>query len=88
MVKELPLLERLEAVKQQPQIKYFVLLRPTSGNIIIDNKELKNSEQVESWQSLCSYVPQSINLLNSDILSNIAYGLNEDEIDEKKFGIL
>ncbi len=59
------------------------LLRPTNGNLLIDNKPLKSSE-IQAWQSLCSYVPQSINLLNSDILSNIAYGLNEIEIDEKK----
>ena len=59
------------------------LLRPTSGNIIIDDKTLKISE-IEAWQSYCSYVPQSINLLNTDILSNIAYGLNEKEIDENK----
>ena len=59
------------------------LLRPTSGNLIIDNKPLKISE-IQEWQSFCSYVPQSINLLNSDILSNIAYGLNEDEIDQEK----
>ena len=59
------------------------LLRPTFGNLLIDNKPLKYSE-IQDWQSFCSYVPQSINLLNSDILSNIAYGLNENEIDEKK----
>ena len=59
------------------------LLRPTSGNLIIDNKPLKISE-IQEWQSFCSYVPQSINLLNTDILSNIAYGLNEDEIDQQK----
>ena len=59
------------------------LLRPYSGNLLLDNKRLKSSE-LQTWQSFCSYVPQSINLLNSDILSNIAYGLNEDEIDEKK----
>jgi len=59
------------------------LLRPSSGNLLIDNKPLKKSE-IQSWQSFCSYVPQSINLLNSDILSNIAYGLNENEIDEEK----
>ena len=59
------------------------LLRPSKGNLLIDNKPLKKSE-IQSWQSLCSYVPQSINLLNSDILSNIAYGLNEDQIDQKK----
>ena len=59
------------------------LLRPTSGNLIIDNKPIKISE-IQEWQSFCSYVPQSINLLNSDILSNIAYGLNEEEIDQEK----
>ena len=59
------------------------LLRPSNGNLLIDNKPLKSSE-IQAWQSLCSYVPQSINLLNGDILSNIAYGLNEIEIDEKK----
>ncbi len=59
------------------------LLRPSSGNLLIDNKILKSSE-IQTWQSFCSYVPQSINLLNSDILSNIAYGLNEDKIDESK----
>ena len=59
------------------------LLRPSFGNLIIDNKPLEVSD-IQDWQSLCSYVPQSINLLNSDILSNIAYGLNVNEIDENK----
>ena len=59
------------------------LLRPSFGNLIIDNKPLEVSD-IQDWQSLCSYVPQSINLLNSDILSNIAYGLNINEIDENK----
>ena len=59
------------------------LLRPTSGKIFLDNKELKN-HQISNWQSICSYVPQSINLLNTDFISNIAYGLEKDEIDEEK----
>ncbi len=59
------------------------LLRPTSGNLLIDNKPVEFSD-IQKWQSLCSYVPQSINLLNGDILSNIAYGLNKHEIDENK----
>jgi len=59
------------------------LLRPSSGNLTIDDKPLLSSE-IRCWQSLCSYVPQSINLLNSDILSNVAYGLNRDEIEESK----
>ena len=59
------------------------LLRPTSGGLYIDNKEIKNND-VPYWQSLCSYVPQSINLLNGDIISNVAYGLKEEDIDESK----
>ncbi len=59
------------------------LLRPTSGKILIDNNELKQS-QIREWQSICSYVPQSINLLNSDFLQNVAYGLEEYEINEQK----
>ena len=59
------------------------LLRPTSGGLYIDNKEIKNKD-VPYWQSLCSYVPQSINLLNGDIISNVAYGLKAEDIDESK----
>ena len=49
----------------------------------IDNTEIKNNN-VPYWQSLCSYVPQSINLLNGDIISNVAYGLKSEDIDESK----
>ncbi len=59
------------------------LLRPTSGNILLDDKKLTN-EQVPNWQSLCSYVPQSINLLNGDFITNVAYGLESHEINEQK----
>ncbi len=59
------------------------LLRPTSGHLLIDNTPIEFSD-IQRWQSYCSYVPQSINLLNGDILSNIAYGLNKYEIDEDK----
>ena len=59
------------------------LLRPNSGKFLIDGKKLKE-EQISYWQSFCSYVPQTINLLNGDIITNIAYGLNKSEINENK----
>ncbi len=59
------------------------LLRPSEGKLLLDGEELKNSK-ISYWQSNCSYVPQSINLLNADIRSNIAYGLNDSEIDDSK----
>ena len=40
--------------------------------------------QIQNWQSICSYVPQTISLLNSDIISNVAYGLKKHEVDEEK----
>ena len=41
-------------------------------------------KHISSWQSYCSYVPQSINLLNTNVIKNIAYGLRDDQIDEAK----
>tara|TARA_B100000941_G_C28504852_1_gene556639 strand:- start:11 stop:1819 length:1809 start_codon:yes stop_codon:yes gene_type:complete len=59
------------------------LLRPTRGSLLLDGEKLKTKD-INSWQTMCSYVPQSINLLNEDILTNIAYGLNKEEINESK----
>jgi ATP-binding cassette subfamily B protein len=59
------------------------LLNPTSGNILLDNKKL-SEENFRDWQYYCSYVPQTINLLNDDLIANVAYGLNKDEIDIQK----
>ena len=59
------------------------LLRPTSGSLLFDDKPLMQ-KHISSWQSYCSYVPQSINLLNTNVIKNIAYGLREDQIDESK----
>lgn len=56
------------------------LLRPTSGSLQIDGVDVTETE-VPAWQACCSYVPQSINLLNSNILENVAYGVNNEEIN-------
>ena len=49
---------------------------------MLDGREL-DSSLIPKWQSQCSYVPQSINLLNNDLISNVAYG-EEYNIDEDK----
>ena len=59
------------------------LLRPSSGELLLDGQSIKN-DQISTWQSFCSYVPQSINLLNTNFMRNIAYGLEDDQIDESK----
>ena len=56
-------------------------LKPTSGNILIDN-EILNENSVSNWQNNCSYVPQDIYLTDDTIANNIALG--EDNIDYDK----
>lgn len=59
------------------------LLNITSGGIYID-QVLLNSSNLKSWQMNFGYVPQRISLLDDTIRRNIAYGINDDEIDDLK----
>lgn len=56
------------------------LLQPTSGTLKIDGQVI-NQENVQSWQSLVSYVPQFIYLADMTIAENIAFGVPKDQID-------
>lgn len=56
------------------------LLKPSSGDYLVDGVKIKK-EKIAAWQNNCSYVPQSINLLNTTILENVAYALREEDID-------
>ncbi len=55
-------------------------LIPTKGSVQIDRIDISKYE-IPAWQSCCSYVPQSINLLDSNILENVAYGIEPNKID-------
>ena len=57
------------------------LLKPSAGKIIIDNEELIN---VSAYQKIIGYVPQQIYLIDGNIKSNIAFGINEEDIDLDK----
>lgn len=58
------------------------LINPIDGKIECDNYNI--NQNLNSWRNLISYVPSSYLLLNSLLKSNVAYGENEDEIDEEK----
>ncbi|KTD60721.1 ABC transporter ATP-binding protein [Legionella shakespearei] len=55
------------------------LLKPSSGNIIIDTKYPVNSLQ---WHKKIGYVPQTIYLTDDTIKANIAFG--ESDVDEPR----
>ena len=59
------------------------LIKPDTGKYLIDGKVFK-MDKLATWQRSCSYVPQTINLLNNTILSNIAFAVDDLEIDEER----
>ena len=58
------------------------LLNPDQGDIIVDNKNIKNN--ISGWQKNIGYIPQFIYLADNTIRNNIAFGLDEKEIDEEQ----
>lgn len=56
------------------------LLRPTSGHLRLDGKTVSDAH-IPAWQSIIGYVPQKIYLTDDDIASNIAFGINKEDID-------
>ena len=56
------------------------LLRPNSGNFVIDGVEI-NDTNLRNWQANIGYVTQDIFLTDSSVKSNIAMGIEEDMID-------
>ena len=59
------------------------LLKPTSGNIYLDQKPITKSI-LKSWQNSIGFVPQEIFIADDTILKNIALGEDLKDIDFKK----
>ena len=62
------------------------LLKPSSGNLLIDDNNLYlnkkyNKDFLSQWKSNIAYVPQNIYLSDSTFKQNIAFGLEEKDID-------
>lgn len=58
------------------------LLKPTRGKVTVDGVDI--STNIRSWQDLVGYVPQTIFLIDSSIRFNIAFGIDEQNIDDEK----
>lgn len=56
------------------------LLVPTVGYVKLDDKILNNTN-VKNWQKNIGYVPQDIFLIEDSLASNIALGVNKEDID-------
>ncbi len=59
------------------------LLEPTSGTIEIDGKPLEG-DLVQRWQRAIGYIPQVVYLSDDTIRRNIAFGVEDEAIDEAR----
>ena len=59
------------------------VFQPSSGAIYIDGN-LLNKDNVSSWQQMIGYVPQEIYLLDDTIRRNIAFGIEDSDIDDAR----
>lgn len=54
------------------------ILKPKSGEILIDNQILTN-DNIRSWRKKIGYIPQSIYLFRGTVAQNVAFGSQYDE---------
>ncbi len=57
------------------------LLEPQSGNITLDGRDIR--ELGQKWRNLLGYVPQSAYLISDTIRRNVAFGIEDQYIDEE-----
>lgn len=56
------------------------LLEPSEGGVLIDSKNI--SGNLQGWQAQIGYVSQSIFLTDDTLRKNIAFGVDDENIDE------
>ena len=58
------------------------LLEPTDGQLYVDDQPV-TGVKIRNWQRAIGYVPQKIYLNDTTIRANIAFGVQEDEVDNR-----
>jgi ATP-binding cassette subfamily C protein len=58
------------------------LLQPSFGQIFVDGIDIHTN--IPAWQKQIGYIPQHIFLADNSIRNNIAFGIEESEIDDAK----
>jgi ATP-binding cassette subfamily C protein len=61
------------------------LVVPTEGRIAVDGRDIH--EALSSWQRKIGYVPQSVFLIDDTVRRNVALGVPDAEIDERRLSL-
>ena len=65
---------------------FLGLLAPQSGRLLVDGNDIHDN--LRAWQDLIGYVPQQPFLIDDTLRRNIAFGLDDEEIDEHRLEIV
>ncbi len=58
------------------------LLKPSEGDIYVNGQSIH--DVYGNWLATIGYIPQSIFVLDADVRSNVAFGENDDKIDDEQ----
>jgi ATP-binding cassette subfamily C protein len=58
------------------------LLTPTSGRILVDGRDVRDA--LPAWQAQLGYVPQQVMLVDDTLRRNIAFGIDDERIDDAR----
>ena len=58
------------------------LLQPSSGQLMLDGIPV-SPQDLPAWQANCALVPQDIRLFDGSIRDNVAFGLDNDSIEDE-----
>ena len=57
------------------------LLTPNAGQVMVDSEDIQ--QNLRTWQDKVGYVPQHIYLTDDTLRRNVAFGLSNEQIDDK-----
>ena len=57
------------------------LYHPNQGGIFVDGKAL-DASNIEGWRAIVGYVPQDVFLIDDTIRRNVAFGVDDSDIDQ------
>ncbi len=58
------------------------ILPPVTGEVMVDDTNINHS--MNAWHNMIGYIPQTIYLMDDTIRKNIAFGIDEDTVDDNR----
>lgn len=62
------------------------MISPTVGSVTVDGHDISLQKNRLAWQKNIAHVPQSIFILDSGLIENVAFGKNAEDLNEGLYG--